>query len=135
MPEPEQTPFFRDLWRGIRGRCPNCGKGHLLHKYLKVHESCSMCGEELHHHRADDFPAYLVVAIVGHIVMPSLLWVEIHFAPPYWVHMAIWLPLTLVLALGLLPLVKGAIVALQWHIGMHGFEASKRLRAGAALPL
>jgi len=123
-----QNSLFLDLWRGILGRCPNCGKGRMLHRYLKVHSTCSACGEELHHQRADDFPAYLVVAIVGHTVMPLLLWTEINYAPPYWVHMAIWLPLTLVLALVLLPLVKGAIIALQWHIGMHGFETSKRAR-------
>lgn len=126
MGQDGQVSLWLALARGLLGRCPNCGKGRMLHRYLKVHPTCSACGEELHHHRADDFPAYLVVAIVGHIVMPLLLWTEIHFAPDYWVHMAIWLPLTLGLALGLLPLVKGAIIALQWHIGMHGFETSKR---------
>lgn len=124
-----KTSLARCLWRGVRGRCPNCGTGDLLHNYLKVHPVCSACGEELHHHRADDFPAYLVIAIVGHIVMPALLWTEIHYAPDYWVHMSIWLPLTLVLALALLPRVKGGIVALQWHIGMHGFSISKRARS------
>ncbi|MCD6073649.1 MAG: hypothetical protein K0Q70_532 [Rhodospirillales bacterium] len=129
MTETVQISLATALWRGIRGRCPNCGDGRLLHKYLKVHPTCSSCAEELHHHRADDFPAYLVVAIVGHIVMPLLLWTEIRFAPEYWVHMSIWLPLTLFLALSLLPIVKGGIIALQWHIGMHGFETSKRARA------
>jgi uncharacterized protein (DUF983 family) len=129
MTETVETSLAKAIWRGVRGRCPNCGQGRLLHKYLKVHPTCASCGEELHHHRADDFPAYLVVAIVGHIVLPSLLWTEIYFAPAYWVHMAIWLPLTLLLALALLPIVKGGIVALQWHIGMHGFEIAKRARA------
>jgi uncharacterized protein (DUF983 family) len=128
MDQGERIPLWMALGRGITGRCPNCGKGRMLHRYVKVHPICSACGEELHHHRADDFPAYLVIAIVGHIVMPLLLWTEIHFAPAYWVHMAIWLPLTLGLALALLPLVKGGIIALQWHIGMHGFETSKRVR-------
>jgi uncharacterized protein (DUF983 family) len=126
-----RTPLILDLWRGIRCRCPSCGKGRMLHGYLKVHPTCAACGEELHHHRADDFPAYLVIAIVGHVVMPLLLWTEIHYAPAYWVHMAIWLPLTLFLALSLLPVVKGAIIALQWHIGMHGFETSKRAQLAA----
>ena len=46
-----------------------------------------------------------------------------------WVHLAIWLPLTLVLTLTLLQPVKGVIVALQWHMGMHGFADSKKARA------
>jgi uncharacterized protein (DUF983 family) len=39
-----------------------------------------------------------------------------------WLHFAIWLPLTVLLSLALLPVVKGAIVGLQWALKMHGFE-------------
>jgi hypothetical protein len=34
----------------------------------------------------------------------------------------IWLPLTGILTIGLLQPVKGAIVALQWALRMHGFD-------------
>jgi uncharacterized protein (DUF983 family) len=72
--------------RGFRGRCPGCGKGKMFRKFLKVNDACPGCGEELHHHRADDFPAYLVIVIVGHILVPIVLAVETEFAPAYWVH-------------------------------------------------
>jgi uncharacterized protein (DUF983 family) len=101
-------------------------------KFLKVSDSCPACGEELHHHQADDFPAYLVIVIVGHIVVPLVLFVETHFAPDYWVHAAVWVPLTLGLAVGLLQPVKGAIVALQWRMGMHGFQHSRKVRTPGA---
>jgi uncharacterized protein (DUF983 family) len=114
--------------RGFRCRCPACGGGKLFRAFLKVDDACPACGEELHHHRADDFPAYLVIVIVGHIVVPLVLAVETHFAPPYWIHLAMWLPLTLGLSLGLLQPVKGAIVALQWFLGMHGFERARAAR-------
>ena len=100
----------------------------MFRAYLKVADRCEVCGEELHHHQADDFPAYLVIVIVGHIVVPLVLWVETHFTPSYWVHAATWIPLTLGLALGLLQPVKGMVVALQWRMGMHGFERSKKAR-------
>jgi uncharacterized protein (DUF983 family) len=99
---------------------------------LKVNNRCSVCGEELHHHRADDFPAYLVILIVGHVVVPMALYVETEFAPSYWIHLALWLPLTLGLAIGLLQPIKGAVVAVQWHLGMHGFEYSRKLRNSSA---
>jgi len=89
--------------------------------YLKVVDHCAQCGEPLHHQRADDAPAYFVVLIVGHIVVPLALAVETAFAPPYWVHFVLWAPLTIGLALSLLHPVKGAIVAWQWSQGMHGF--------------
>src|SRR5262245_35467934 len=91
-----------DLLRGFRGRCPRCGRGRLFRAFLKVSDRCSECGEELHHQRADDFPAYCVIFIVGHAVVPLVLAVETAFAPAYWVHVALWLPITLGLALGLL---------------------------------
>jgi uncharacterized protein (DUF983 family) len=119
------VPLMPALLRGLRGRCPCCGEGHMFHAFLKVSDNCPACGEELYHHRADDFPAYCVIFIVGHIVVPLMLWVEINFAPSYWVHLALWLPLTSGLTFGLLQSVKGAIVALQWQTGMHGFEHSK----------
>jgi uncharacterized protein (DUF983 family) len=117
------------MWRGFRGRCPACGEGRLFRSFLKVNESCAECGEELHHHRADDFPAYLVIVIVGHIVVPLVLAVETNLAPTYWVHLALWLPLTLGLSLSLLQPVKGVVVAVQWFLGMHGFEPAKLARA------
>jgi uncharacterized protein (DUF983 family) len=130
MTAAKDRSLFSDLWRGIRARCPNCGTGRLFYKYLKVRDNCSVCGEELHHHRADDFPPYVVIFLVAHIIMPLLVAVETRLHPPYWVHMAIWLPAAVILVLVLLPSVKGAIIALQWRIGMHGFETSKKLRLG-----
>ena len=119
------------LWRGFRGRCPACGEGRMFRAYLKVDDNCPTCGEELHHHRADDFPAYLVIVIVGHILVPIVLAVETNFSPAIWVHWALWLPLTLGMTLGLLQPVKGAVVAIQWFGGMHGFETAKKARAPA----
>lgn len=116
------------LKRGFFGRCPNCGEGKLFRKFLKVADRCDECGEEFHHHRADDFPAYIVIFIVGHILVPLVLITETHYAPPYWVHMALWPTLVVVLSLALLQPVKGAIVALQWLVGMHGFDEAKKKR-------
>ena len=98
----------------------------MFRAFLKVADRCEVCGEELHHQRADDFPAYLVIVLVGHLVVPLTLYVELAWAPPYWLHAAIWLPLVLILSLGLLQPIKGMVVALQWHAGMHGFAGAKR---------
>ena len=120
------------MLRGFLGRCPRCGRGRLFRAFLKVADHCPVCGEDLHHHRADDFPAYLVIVIVGHIIVPLVYSVEMHFRPAEWVHLALWLPLTLGLALALIQPVKGAVVGLQWAAGMHGFEPAKKLRDASA---
>lgn len=118
----EERDTTTALTRGFFCRCPNCGKGRMFRAFLKVADRCAACGEDLHHHRADDAPAYFVILIVGHVVVPMSLAVETAFAPSYWIHLALWLPLTLALAIGMLQPVKGAIVAWQWAHRMHGFD-------------
>jgi len=120
------------MWRGFRMRCPHCGQGTLFGRFLKVAGHCPKCAEELLHHRADDFPAYVVIAAVGHVIVPAILAVETAYAPALWLQLLIWLPVTTLSALALLQPTKGAIVGLQWQLGMHGFETSKlrRLVAG-----
>ena len=116
----------RDLWssmkRGFCGRCPRCGEGRLFRAFLKVDNQCSACGLDYSPHRADDLPAYLVIAIVGHIVVPAALLIETDYSPPVWLQLAIYLPLTALLSLALLQPVKGAVVGLQWALRMHGFD-------------
>ncbi|MFA6920734.1 MAG: DUF983 domain-containing protein [Gallionella sp.] len=110
------------LWRGFLGRCPNCGIGKMFRKFLKVADDCPHCGEALHHHRADDLPAYILILVLGHILVPLVVTVELLYQPSYWFYLAVVLPLTLALAIGLLQPIKGTIVALQWKMGMHGFH-------------
>jgi len=110
------------IGRGFRGRCPKCGEGKLFRAFLKVADNCSRCGQDFTPHRADDLPAYLVIIIVGHIVVPLALWIETDYAPPVALQLAIYLPLTLVASLELLQPVKGAVGGLQWAFRMHGFD-------------
>src|SRR3954470_14382404 len=96
----------RNVWaalkRGLRGRCPRCGEGKLFRAFLKVDDHCAVCGQDFTPHRADDLPAYLVIVIVGHIIVPMILWIETDYAPPVPIQLAIYLPATLIAALLLL---------------------------------
>ena len=114
-------PIFRSMLRGARRSCPNCGSRTLFSSYLKVSPACAKCGEELFHHRADDAPPYFTIMIAGHIMVSLVMMTELAYGPPLWLHFSIWLPLTAALSLALLPVVKGAIVGLQWALRMHGF--------------
>ena len=135
----EDTLPARSKWRSIRrglcGHCPNCGTGKMFRAFLKVADCCPACGEALHHHRADDAPAYFVILIVGHVVVPLALVVEVAYSPPYWLHAMLWLPLTIGLAVGLLQPIKGAIVAWQWANYMHGFDPNAEADAEGTDPI
>ena len=116
----------RNVWtslkRGFLGRCPRCGEGRSFRAYLKVNDACPVCGEELHHQRADDAPPYVTMLIVGHVVLGAMLTFEIiGDSIPDWVQMIFWPSLALVMSVVLLPLIKGALIAYQWALRMHGF--------------
>ncbi len=121
--EPQMArPVFRSMLRGAACRCPKCGTGRLFDGYLSTADRCSACRLELHHHRADDAPPYFTMVIVGHVIIGLVLYAEMSFSPPVWVHMAIWLPLALTMSLALMRPIKGAIVSIQWALQMHGFS-------------
>lgn len=119
-------PVFGSLLRGAMLKCPACRIGPMFRRYLKIADACPRCGEELHHHRADDAPAYFTIVIVGHIVVSLVLAVEMAYRPALWVHMTLWLPLTVMLTFLFLPSVKGALVGLQWALRMHGFDPESK---------
>jgi uncharacterized protein (DUF983 family) len=114
-------PKFQSLKRGFAGKCPHCAKGSLFRAYLKPVDECAECGEVYSHQRADDLPAYLVVLIVGHISVGGFMLTEMTTDWPGWLHLAIWVPVTILLSLLLLQPIKGAVIGLQWANQMHGF--------------
>lgn len=124
QPTAPERPLKPALICGLRMRCPKCGEGPMLSGYLKVRDACPSCGEQFHHHRADDGPAYLTILIVGHIMAPLMLWIYPAYRPEP-LPMAIGFTIgTVLLSLFLLPRLKGMIVAFQWAKRMHGFGAS-----------
>jgi uncharacterized protein (DUF983 family) len=116
-----ERPPDKAMLRGWRCRCPRCGNGRMFGRYLKVEAHCAACGLEMDGHRADDAPPYFTILIVGHIIVPLMLMLEQRFHPAEWVHMVLWLPLTVILCLWLLPHIKGTLIGLQWSRRMHGF--------------
>ena len=110
------------VWRGALCKCPNCGQGHMFRAYLKVADTCDVCGENLSHHRADDFPPYIAIMIVGHVLVGLMLHMEMtwHVSPAVYLYTLV--PLAIILPLTMLPSIKGAIVGLQWAARMHGFD-------------
>jgi uncharacterized protein (DUF983 family) len=131
---PGSRNVWQAMWRGMAKRCPACGKGPLFAAFLKVRDACPECGTELHHHRADDAPPYFTMLIVGHVVIGGVLALEKLYAPETWVHLVLWLPLTFVMSLALLPIVKGGLVGLQWALRMHGFGTGPDPAAPDAIP-
>ncbi|MCJ2047728.1 DUF983 domain-containing protein [Methylobacterium sp. J-078] len=116
-----RTGLVRAMARGFVGRCPHCGEGRVFGRFLKVRPDCAVCGLELAHHRADDLPPYIVIFVIGHIVGYFLLETEMNYDVPLWFQLTFWPLVTLLGSLALLQPAKGAVVGLQYALGMHGF--------------
>ncbi|MVS98193.1 DUF983 domain-containing protein [Devosia marina] len=114
------------MWRGTLCRCPHCGQGKMFRAYLKTAEQCDVCGEELSHHRADDFPPYIAITIVGHIIVFLMLHLDMTYHVQPITYVVTMVPLAIVLPLAMLPSIKGAIVGLQWANRMYGFGTGQR---------
>lgn len=99
---------------GLRGRCPRCGEGRLFSGFLTVGQSCSNCRLDYSFADAGDGPAVFVILIIGFVVVGLALWMEVTLNPPLWLHFILWIPLTLVLCLGGLRLIKGVLLTLQY---------------------
>jgi len=125
--QPDRTPR-QPLWpvpslaialgRGLQGRCPACGKTHLFNGFLRVVRACAICHAPLGNARADDAPPYFVILITGHIIIPAMLLTQKWGNPSNVELTLIFVPLTLLLALGLLRPVKGGVVAVLVTMGM-----------------
>lgn len=113
------------LVRGLRGRCPRCSEAKLFRRFLKPAARCPQCRQDWTHQRADDFPAYVSIFVTGHILGPLIITLVRDTNLSVTALIAIVLPLAVVLMIGLLQPAKGAIVALQWWFGMHGFQKER----------
>ncbi len=131
---PKTEPLAPRDWkqamkRGLACRCPNCNEGPMFARFLKVTPVCATCGERLDSHRADDMPPYITIMIVGHIIVAANLFFERTTEWPMWWHMALWPTLTIIMALAIMQPVKGALIAYQWALRMHGFDPAGDIHA------
>jgi uncharacterized protein (DUF983 family) len=101
--------------RGVLGRCPRCGKGKLFAGFLALAPRCEHCGLDYSFADSGDGPAVFVIMIAGAIVVTAALITEVKYQPPFWVHAALWLPLTLAVTLWPLRAIKSLLIALQFH--------------------
>jgi len=115
-------PPVNPVSSGLRGRCPRCGVGRLFDGYLRLSPACSACGLDFGFADAGDGPAVFVILLIGFLVCGLALWVEVVHAPPIWLHMVMWLPLTVLLSLLALRGLKGILINMQYSNNAHEGE-------------
>jgi uncharacterized protein (DUF983 family) len=112
MPSQRLSPDLIDLpkgWvsalvRGLRGKCPRCGEAALFRKWLKPVDRCPHCRQDWSVQQADDFPAYIGIFVVGHLLAP----------------------VAIVMLLVTLQPTKGGVIGFLWWHGIGAFKAERR---------
>ena len=115
MEDKAHFPSVNPVTAGLSGKCPRCGQGKLFDGFLGIRKSCSACGLDYSFADSGDGPAVFVIMLVGFIVVALVLFVELAYQPPIWLHLILWLPLTVLLAGGSLRPLKGLMIALQFR--------------------
>ena len=110
----DQYPPMSPYSTGMAGRCPRCGEGKMFKGFITIADKCDHCGLDYKFADAGDGPAIFVMLIAGFIIVGAALWLEVSYEPPMWVYFVIFLPLTLIVCLGMLRPLKGVLVALQY---------------------
>jgi uncharacterized protein (DUF983 family) len=118
---PGGKPVPSVLSSGLGCRCPACGEGALFEGFLAVRSRCPACGLDLSAQDSGDGPVAFIILILGGFVVALALLTEVRYSPPVWVHLLLWLPLTLALVLGLMRPFKATLVALQYKHRRHDF--------------
>ena len=118
------------IWRGAKGECPRCGKTKLFARFLKPVPDCASCHQDWTLHQADDFPPYISIFLTGHILAPAFIAIGTSDLP-LGAMIGITMALASVMLLAFLQPAKGATIALQWWLGMHGFKPGGRVEFSA----
>lgn len=110
-------PQISPIIAGLTCRCPRCGREPLYAGSfsLDVREECAGCGLRFKFIDPGDGPAVFAIMILGVLILGGALLVEFRLHPPWWVHVLLWGPITLFVALGLLRPLKALLIALQYH--------------------
>ena len=113
------------LRSGLDCKCPRCRRGHLFSGYLTVARKCNLCGLNFEGQDPGDGPAVFIILILGFVIVGMAVLLEVLISPPMWLHIFLWLPLTIGGSIGLLRPFKAITIALHYKHGLLGPSREK----------
>ncbi len=85
---------------------------------VKFADRCTVCGLDLTQFNVGDGPAAFLTLILGAVIVVLAITLELTVAPPLWVHMLIWIPVTALGVIGLLRIAKAALLLIEYRIAL-----------------
>lgn len=106
---------LRPLTAAARGLCPRCGNPTLFSGLISFAPRCRACGLDYASFNVGDGPAAFLIFGVGALVTALAIWLELSAEPAWWVHLLLWLPLTILLTLGGLRVAKAWLLTVEYR--------------------
>lgn len=97
------------------GLCPACGAKTLFAGLLRFADRCPACGLDFAQFNVGDGPAAFLTLIVGALISGLAIWLELALSPPWWVHVLVWVPVTVIGVMASLRIAKAALLALEYR--------------------
>jgi uncharacterized protein (DUF983 family) len=112
-PEPNGQPGIAAA--ALFGFCPRCGGRTLFDGAIRFAPRCRACGVDFARFNVGDGPAAFITLVVGALLVALAIWVEVTFTPPFWIHIVLWLPLTVAAVIWGLRVGKAALLAIEYQ--------------------
>jgi len=96
------------------GLCPQCGSKSLFATLGQFADRCPNCKLDFSAFNVGDGPAALLTMFIGALIIVLALLVDSAFRPPFWVHVVIWIPVTVALTIMTLRIAKAALLAAEY---------------------
>ena len=102
------------------GACPQCGVHSIFGKIFHSNPAsfmpkCKNCDLDYSSFNVGDGPAAFLTFIMGALIVTLALTVELSFYPPFWVHILLWVPITIIMTIMSLRIAKGALLILEYR--------------------
>lgn len=103
------------LKTAVLGLCPRCGMPGMFHHIASFANRCRACDLDYQSFDVGDAAAPFLIFIVGTLVIGLAIWLELSRSPPWWLHVLLWVPLTLTLTIVLVRIAKGLLLTYEFR--------------------
>ena len=111
--DPKAAPSIVTV--GLKGVCPRCGAPTLFDGMIRFASRCPACGLDYDGFNVGDGPAAILTLIIGTLVCIAAISLELTMHPPWWLHVLLWVPITIGLVIGSLRICKGMLIASEYR--------------------
>tara|TARA_R110002124_G_scaffold149220_1_gene314990 strand:- start:128979 stop:129386 length:408 start_codon:yes stop_codon:yes gene_type:complete len=128
----KKNAVFSMLKTALLCQCPKCKHSTMFKKDFLVfdlEDQCTNCGLDLSRSDAADGPAVFLIFVLGFLLVPVALTVEMKIGWPIWLHLAVWGGIGLAMTLWSLKPIKALAIALQYKFRESDWDENPPPRA------